>query len=102
MVDRGSQSVSELRRQSERTRSELTRTVEQLKGSISSTADDIRQKVSPENIKAEVKDYVADKSRSWFDGLKQQATDNPMQALAAGAAVGIPLLRMVRGVPLPS
>ena len=42
-----------------------------------------------------------DKAQSWVDGLKQQAMDNPMGTVAAGAAVAVPLLRMARGVPLP-
>ena len=101
MADDHSQSVADLRRQSERTRAELSETVETLKTKITDTATDIRQKVSPEHIKAEVSDYVAEKGRHWFDNLKQQAMDNPMQALAAGTAIAVPAFKMIRSVPLP-
>jgi ElaB/YqjD/DUF883 family membrane-anchored ribosome-binding protein len=57
--------------------------------------------VSPDHIKAEVSDYVAEKGRHWLDSLKQQAMDNPMQALAAGTAVAMPALKIIRSVPLP-
>jgi hypothetical protein len=94
-------SVEELRRDSERSRAELAATVGRLKDQISDTAEDIRHKVSPQHIKSEVSEYVSHKTQSWIDGLKQQVMDNPMRAVAAGAAVGIPLLRLARGVPLP-
>lgn len=94
-------SVEELRRESERSRAELAATVSRLKDQISDTADDIRHKVSPQHIKSEVSEYVSHKTQSWVEGLKQQIMDNPMGAVAAGAAVGVPLLRMARGVPLP-
>jgi hypothetical protein len=94
-------SVEELRRESERSRAELAATVGRLKEQISDTADDIRHKVSPQHIKSEVTEYVSHSTQTWVKGLKQQIMDNPMQAVAAGAALGVPLLRMARGVPLP-
>ena len=101
MAPNHSQSVAELRRESERTRAELSQTVDTLKSKITDTAEDIRHKVSPAHIKAEVSSYVADKSRTWLDSLKQQAMDNPMQALAAGTAIAVPAFKIIRSVPLP-
>jgi hypothetical protein len=94
-------SVEELRRESERSRAELAATVDRLRERISDTAEDIRHKVSPQHIKSEVSDYVGQKTQSWVDALKQKAMDNPMQAVAAGTAVAVPLLRLARGFPLP-
>jgi hypothetical protein len=94
-------SVEELRRESERSRAELAATVEHLKERISDTAEDIRRKVSPQHIKSEVAHYVSDTSQSWLDALKQKAMENPMQTIAAGTAVAVPLWRLARGVPLP-
>lgn len=94
-------SVEELRRESERNRVQLAATVERLKGQISDTTEDIRHKVSPEHIKTEISGYISNKTESWLGALKQQAMDNPMQAVAAGLAVGFPLLRVARSVPLP-
>ncbi|MHC2576478.1 F0F1-type ATP synthase membrane subunit b/b' [Bradyrhizobium diazoefficiens] len=94
-------SVEELRRESERNRAELAATVERLKQGISDTTRDLRHMVSPQHVKSEVSDYVSDKAQGWVEGLKQQAMDNPMRAVAAGTAIAVPLLRMAKGVPLP-
>ncbi|KRQ14875.1 DUF3618 domain-containing protein [Bradyrhizobium manausense] len=94
-------SVEELRRESERSRAELAATVDRLKQGISETTRDLRQMVSPQHVKSEVSEYVSDKAQGWVEGLKQQAMDNPMHAIAAGTAVAVPLLRLARGVPLP-
>ncbi|QHO77568.1 hypothetical protein ACH79_37955 [Bradyrhizobium sp. CCBAU 051011] len=94
-------SVEELRRDSEQSRTELAATVDRLREQIADTAEDIRYKVSPEHIKAEVSGFISHKTHSWLDALKQQAMDNPMQAIAAGTAIAVPALRLVRGFPLP-
>jgi hypothetical protein len=93
--------VEQLRRESERSRAELSATVDHLKTRISDTAEDLRQRVSPQHIKSEVSEYVSQTTQGWAGALKQQAMDNPMQAIAAGAAVAVPILRLARGVPLP-
>ena len=94
-------SVEDIRRDSESARAQFSATVDQLRDKISETSDDIRYRVSPEGIKSEVSDFVAGKSRDWIASLKQQAMDNPMQAIAAGAAIAVPTLRLARGIPLP-
>lgn len=91
-------SVQELRRESEQSRAQLAATVDRLREQIADTTEDIRHKVSPENIKAEVTGFISHKTHGWLDSLKQQAMDNPMQAMAAGAAVAVPALRLARGV----
>ena len=94
-------SVEDIRRESENTRAQFTATVEQLRSRINETTEDIRYRVSPEGIKSEVSDFVAAKSRGWIASLKQQAMENPMQAIAAGAAIAVPALRVARGIPVP-
>ena len=94
-------SVEELRQESERSRAQLAATLDQLKERITDTAEDLRYKVSPQGIKSEVAGFVSRKSRGWLGTLKQQAMDNPMQAIAAGTAVAVPALRLARGFPLP-
>ena len=95
------QSVEELRRDSERSRAQLAATVDRLREQITDTAEDLRYKVSPEGIKSEVSDFVSRKTQGWLDTVKQQAMENPMQAIAAGTAVAVPALRLARGFPLP-
>jgi hypothetical protein len=94
-------SVEELRLESERSRAALAGTVDRLREQLSYTAEDIRHKVSPQHIKSEVSEYITGKTQSWLGALKQQAMDNPMQAVAAGTAVAVPVLRLARAFPLP-
>src|ERR1700692_3918618 len=94
-------SVEELRRESELGRARVAGTVDQLTERITHTAEDLRYKVSPEGLKSEVSDFVSRKTQSWLGALKQQAMENPMQAIAAGTAVAVPVLRLARGFPLP-
>jgi hypothetical protein len=94
-------SVEELRRESERNRAQLATTVDRVREQITDTAEDIRHKVSPQHIKSEVSDFISTKTLSWVDSLKQHAKENPMQAIAAGAAIAVPVLRLARGFPLP-
>ncbi len=94
-------SLEDLTRETERNRADLTNTVDQLRAHLSYTAEDLRQKVSPQHIKAEVSDYISEKTHGWLDSLKQQAMDHPLQAVAAGSALAVPMLRLARGFPPP-
>jgi hypothetical protein len=94
-------SVEELKRESERSRQALAATTDRLREQLSHTAEDIRQIISPEHIKSEVSDYVTDKTQGWLGALKRQAMENPMQAIAAGTAIAVPVLRLARAFPLP-
>lgn len=94
-------SVEELRRESEQSRAQLVATVDRLRDRITDTAEDLRYKVSPQGIKSEVSDFVSRRTQGWLDTLKQQARENPMQAIAVGTLVAAPALRLARGFPLP-
>jgi uncharacterized phage infection (PIP) family protein YhgE len=94
-------SLRELKRETEQTRVGLTQTVEQLKTSVSETASDLRQRLSPEAIKAEVSDYVRSRGERMIEDITAAARRNPMQAVAVGASVAYPLLRLARAIPLP-
>lgn len=95
------QSVEELRRESERSRAALAASVDQLKDHLSKTAEGVRDRVTPEHVKAEVSDYISDTAQGWLNSLKQRAMDNPLQAVAAGTVLAVPMLRLARGFPLP-
>src|SRR5689334_2627918 len=94
-------SVQELKVESERNRAALTATIDQLREQLHDTAEDLKQKASPQHIKAEVSEYISDKTHNWLESMKRQAMDNPLQAVAAGTAVAVPTLRLVRSFPLP-
>lgn len=93
--------LGELKRETEQTRAGLTQTVDQLRASVSDTASDIRQRLSPESIKAEVSDYVRSRGERLVEDVTAAARRNPMQAVAVGASVAYPLLKLARSIPLP-
>jgi hypothetical protein len=94
-------SLGELKRETEQTRAGLTQTVEQLRTSVSETASDIRQRLSPDSIKAEVSDYVRSRGERLVEDVTAAARRNPMQAVAVGAGIAYPLLRLARAIPMP-
>src|ERR1044072_1741046 len=94
-------SVSTLRAEAEVTRGRLTGTVEELRSQVADTATDIKERLSPEAIKTEVKQYVRDSRDQLWHTLERKARDNPLQAVAVGAALAYPALRMMRAIPAP-
>jgi hypothetical protein len=94
-------SLQQIKRETEQTRAGLTDTVEQLRSSVAETASDIRHRISPEAIKAEVSGYIKSRGEQLMDDITAAARRNPMQAAAIGVSVGYPLLRMARAIPLP-
>jgi hypothetical protein len=93
--------LQQIKRETEQTRAGLTDTVEQLRTSVAETASDIRQRISPDAIKAEVSDYIKSRGERLLNDVTAAARRNPMQAVAVGASVAYPLLRLVRTIPLP-
>jgi hypothetical protein len=94
-------SLQQIKRDTEQTRAGLSDTVEQLKTSVAETASDIRQRISPEAIKAEVSDYIKSRGEHLLNDVTAVARRNPMQAVAVGASMAYPLLRLARAIPVP-
>jgi hypothetical protein len=94
-------SLQQIKRETEQTRAGLTDTVAQLKTSVAETASDIRHRISPDNIKAEVSGYIKSRGEQLLNDVTSAARKNPMQAVAVGASVAYPLLRLARAIPLP-
>lgn len=101
MQNSANPSLGELRRETEQTRAGLTETVEQLRTSVSETASDLRQRLSPDSIKAEVSDYVRSRGERLVEDVTAAARRNPMQAVAVGASIAYPLLKLARAIPTP-
>src|SRR5260370_5084002 len=96
-----SRSLQQIKRETEQTRAGLADTVEQLKTSVAETACDVRHRISPEAIKAEVSGYIKSRGERLLNDVTAAARRNPMQAVAGGASVAYPLLRLARTIPLP-
>jgi ElaB/YqjD/DUF883 family membrane-anchored ribosome-binding protein len=101
MPQTDNRSLQQIKRETEQTRAGLTDTVEQLKSSVAETASDIRHRISPDTIKAEVSDYIRSRGEQLVNDVTAAARRNPMQAVAVGASVAYPLLRLARFIPLP-
>lgn len=94
-------SLQQIKRETEQTRAGLTNTVEELKAGVADTANDIRRRISPDAIKAEVSGYFKTRGQQLVNDVSSAARRNPMQAVAVGASVAYPLLRLARAIPLP-
>src|SRR3979411_2860373 len=101
MPQTDTRSLEQIKRETEQTRAGLTDTVEQLRTSVAETASDIRHRISPDAIKAEVSDYIRSRGEQLLNDVTAAARRNPMQAVAVGASVAYPLLRLARSIPLP-
>lgn len=101
MAHTDNRSLQEIKRETEQTRAGLTNTVEELRTSVAETAHDIRERISPAAIKAEVSQYIRSRGEQLLDDVTSAARKNPMQAVAVGASVAYPLLRIARAIPLP-
>ena len=94
-------SVSALRAEAEANRARLTGTVEDLRTQVADTATDLKERLSPEAIKTEVTQYVRDSRDQLWHSLERKARDNPLQAVAVGAALAYPALTLMRAMPAP-
>ena len=90
-------SLTDLKREAERTRAELAETVDQLRSKVSDSVTDFRERASPDAMKAEISDYF----RTRADALMDRARENPLQTAAIGIGVGYPLLKVARSIPAP-
>src|SRR4051794_23310010 len=94
-------SLHDIRRQTEQSRAALTTSVEELRGTVSDTATDIKNRLRPEAVKAEVSGYIRSRGEQLLEDLTVMAQRNPMQAVAIGASVAYPAWRLARAIPLP-
>src|ERR1700710_1147759 len=101
MPDADTRALHQIKRETEQTRAGLTNTVEQLKSSVAETASDIRHRISPDAIKAEVSDYIRSRREQLVNDVTSAARRNPMQAVAVGARIAYPLLKLARAIPFP-
>lgn len=101
MASDGTRSLQEIRRDTERTREGLTTSVIELREAVTETASDLKERLSPQAIKSEVTGYIRTRGEELFDTISESAKRNPVQAVAVGAGIAYPLLRIARSIPLP-
>jgi len=101
MAQTNSRSLQQIKYETELTRAGLTDTVDQLRSTITDTASDVRERMKPDAIKAEVSSYFRSRGEQLLSDVTDAARRNPMQAVAVGASVAYPLFRIARSIPLP-
>lgn len=94
-------SAHQLRAEAEATRSRLIGTVGELRTQVADTATDLKERLSPTAIKNDVTEYVRESKDQFWNSIEKKARDNPLQAVAIGAALAYPALQMVRALPAP-
>jgi hypothetical protein len=94
MEQRDTRSLQQIKLETEQTRASLTQTVEQLRATVA-------ERINPDAIKGEVSQYVRSRGEQLLDDATAAVRRNPMQAVAVGASVAYPLLRLARAIPVP-
>jgi hypothetical protein len=90
-------SLNQLKHDAAKSRADLTTTVDELKSNVSSTVDDIRERISPDSIKAAAGDYFRNRGEQIVD----KARENPLQAAAIGLGLAYPVMGILRAIPAP-
>jgi hypothetical protein len=71
--------------------------VARARAGLTDTVDELRQRMSPEALRAEANDYFQKRG----DRLLDLARQNPLEATAIGALAAYPLLGVARSLPVP-
>jgi uncharacterized protein YjbJ (UPF0337 family) len=101
MAQGDTRSLNEIKRETEQSREALLETVELLRSSVLDTTRDIRQRVKPASIKAEMGGYVRSRAQDLLKDAGEAARKNPVQAAALVGGLAYPLLRVARAIPMP-
>jgi ElaB/YqjD/DUF883 family membrane-anchored ribosome-binding protein len=74
---------------------------EHLRSGLADTVGELRSRLSPETIKAEVKDSIVQSGQDLLAKLERSARDNPLQTAAIGAGLAYPMIGILRSIPAP-
>jgi hypothetical protein len=79
----------------------LERQAEQHRADFARTLEELRHRISPKAIKADLRRRTTGIGKGMLAGLEQRALDNPLQAAALGAGVAYPVWRILQNLPAP-
>lgn len=82
-------------------RADLAQTIEHLQRLASGTAGRIRKSVSVEALKSDAGQYAGKAVSGALAAARDKVLANPLQAVAVGAGLAYPLLRILRQIPPP-
>jgi hypothetical protein len=101
MSQSDTRSLQQIKEETEQTRADLAVTVAQLRSSIVETSQDLRERIRPAALKAEVRTYVRSRGEQLFDDMNEAIRKNPLQAAAVFGSIAYPLFRLARAIPIP-
>jgi hypothetical protein len=101
MPQSDTRSLQQIKEETEQTRADLAMTVAQLRSSIVETSQDLRERIRPAALKAEVRTYVRSRGEQLFDDMTDAMRKNPLQAAAVFGSLAYPLFRLARAIPIP-
>jgi hypothetical protein len=85
----------------DRTLNQLERTAERNRAELVSTVEELRDRVSPAQVKQDVKQYASRTTQDVFDNLIDKVQENPLQAAAIAVLIGYPVFSLIRSIPVP-
>ena len=100
MISQSGETVR-LSREAEITREGLVNSVGALNDKVADTIDDLKERLSPSHIKEGVKGYIREESAEIVSSIQRKARDNPLQAVAVGAAFVYPFWGLLKAIPVP-
>jgi ElaB/YqjD/DUF883 family membrane-anchored ribosome-binding protein len=74
---------------------------ENLRSGLADTVGELRNRLSPDTLKADVKDSIVQSGHKLLAKLERSARDNPLQTAAIGAGLAYPIIGILRSIPAP-
>ncbi len=84
-----------------RTLSDLERDAQRNRTQLAATVGELHDRLDPTAVKADVKEYLQDRTQQIYRGVERSARENPVRAVAIAAGLAYPLWRIVSSVPVP-
>ena len=94
-------SVEQRTREAEEARIAFLNSAEALSDKVTETVGDLRERLTPSNLKEEVTAYARQESSAVLTSIERRARQNPLQAVAIGAAVIYPFWGILKSIPMP-
>jgi len=90
MATTDNETLTELERRAETTRSDLAHTL-----------DALHNRISPDAIKSDMRSYARDTSQQMMQTVEAKIRENPLEAMAVAVGLAYPLWRLLGRVPAP-
>jgi hypothetical protein len=93
--------VDQLKREAELARVAFRQSATELKHEIASAGSELKEKASLGYVRQQARSLVRERVETLWERAQRTARENPLQAVAAGAAISYPLFGILRRLPAP-